>query len=61
MKIKQKIINKQTKKNCTKDGESIIKILQKKRKLQKEIMITLEVKICQTWMGKEEKKYEKSL
>ena len=41
-------INKPLKKNYKKDGESIIEIFLKMRKLTKEIMLTIEIKICQT-------------
>lgn len=58
--IKQNLITKQRKK-IQEDRESVIEIFQKMKKSKKEIMLTTETKICQMWIEKKEKKYEKSL
>ena len=44
---KKKIITKPTKKNFKKDCDSIIEIFQKHRSFKKEIMLILEIIICQ--------------
>ena len=43
------------KKNYKKDGKSIKEIFLKMKKLRKEIMLTLEIKICQMKIEKEKK------
>ena len=53
-KTKAKIISKPIKKNCKKDHENIIEIFLKLRKLKKEIILTLEPKICQTHIEKKQ-------
>ena len=54
-KVKAKNITKPIKTKYKKDSESIIDIFLKMRKLQKEIMRTLEIKICQMQIEKEKK------
>ena len=58
-KQEQKIINKPTNKNCKKDQVSIIEIFLNMRKLKKEIMLAVKIKICQTQIEKEEKNISK--
>ena len=43
-----------SKKHC----KSIIEIIQKMKKFYKEIMVAIEIKICQIWIEKEKKEYE---
>ena len=54
-KVKAKNITKPIKTKYKKDSESIIDIFLKMRKLKKEIMRTLEIKICQMQIEKEKK------
>ena len=49
------------KKNYKKDGKSIKEIFLKMKKLRKEIMLTLEIKVCQMKIEKEKKEYMKKL
>lgn len=44
------------KKRC----KSIIEIVQKMKKFYKEVMVTIEIKICQIWIEKEKKEYMKN-
>lgn len=44
-----------SKKKYKKDRESIIKIFHKMRKLKKDKMLTIEIKIRQTWIEEEGK------
>ena len=54
-KQKSKIITKVTKKNCKKDRMSNIEIILKIRKLKKEVILALKIKVCQTQIKKEKK------
>ena len=59
--MKQKTITKLIKKNYKKDCESIIEIFLKMRKSEKEIMLTLEIIVCQTQIENKKRIYEKLL
>ena len=50
-----------SKKKYKKDRESIIKIFHKMRKLKKDKMLTIEIKIRQTWIEEEGKNVWKLL
>ena len=54
-KQKSKIITKVIKKNCKKDRMSNIEIILKIRKLKKEVILALKIKVCQTQIKKEKK------
>ena len=49
------LFTKPTKKNYKEDRKSITEASQKMKTFKKEIMLTLEIKICQTQIEEEEK------
>ena len=59
-KTKAKIIIKAINKNDEKDHESIIEVFLKMRTFKKEVMLTLEINICQTPIEKEKRKCVKN-
>ena len=58
---KKKSITKPIKKNYKKNPESIMKILSKMRRLEKQILLTREIEICQMKIEREKKLHEKLL
>ena len=53
------MITKPKMKNYKKYCKHIVEIFEKKKKLKRELMITVEIKVYQIWMGKEEKDIQK--
>ena len=46
---KSNLLPNQQRKNTKKDRQSIIEIFQKMKKMKREIMLTIEIKVCQVW------------
>lgn len=46
---KSNLLPSQQRKNTKKDRQSIIEIFQKMKKMKREIMLTIEIKVCQVW------------
>ena len=46
---KSNLLPSQQRKNTKKDRQSIIEIFQKMKKMKREIMLTIKIKVCQVW------------